>query len=103
MAMVGGQNECIMAVNNDPDRWAPTGSETQRKCGGGMGWAGFDGPSKGFGPRRERREGEGMLGWVGWERGREEVFLTQISFELIHFEFKTNLNLGVTSLHFKLL
>ena len=36
MAMVGGQNECIMAVNNDPDRWAPPTSETERGVESGL-------------------------------------------------------------------
>ena len=68
-----GEERNRLEVRGDPDGWAPPRSETQRECGGRMDWAGFDGPSIGFGLRRERREGEGMLGWVGLERDREEV------------------------------
>ena len=36
MAMVGGQNERIMAVNNDPDGWASPASEIERGVESGL-------------------------------------------------------------------
>ena len=56
-----------LEVRGDPDGWAPPRSETQRECGGRMDWAGFDGPSKGFGPRRKEEKERGCWAGLVWK------------------------------------